>query len=224
VLKLLRRSAGSRRASTSWWRRTKDCWSASPSLRPSTTSRRRRRTTLRAAVARSEGEVAEPTRVKKARKVIRARRERSQRTRTRHATLRRALRVWHRARRSRPGTARPGTRSAADQADHNTDQSVPRRIARAASACHRKAPATCPRVRRSAPAIKAAVAYLHGCQMVGFKRLTELCEGLFGLTISQGAIPTCWHVWAEPSARQQSRSPPPCAAARDSQRTRPARA
>src|SRR5260370_9367961 len=36
--------------------------------------------------------------------------------------------------------------------------------------------------------IKAAVAYLHGCQMVGFKRLTELCEGLFGLTISQGAI------------------------------------
>jgi hypothetical protein len=24
--------------------------------------------------------------------------------------------------------------------------------------------------------------------MVGFRRLTELCEGLFGLTISQGAI------------------------------------
>ena len=38
------------------------------------------------------------------------------------------------------------------------------------------------------PGIKAVVAYLHGCQMVGFKRLTELCEGLFGLTISQGAI------------------------------------
>jgi transposase len=38
------------------------------------------------------------------------------------------------------------------------------------------------------PGITAAVAYLHGCQMVGFKRLTELCEGLFGLTISQGAI------------------------------------
>jgi hypothetical protein len=31
------------------------------------------------------------------------------------------------------------------------------------------------------PGIKAAVAYLHGCQLVGFKRLTELCEGLFGL-------------------------------------------
>ena len=38
------------------------------------------------------------------------------------------------------------------------------------------------------PGIQAAVAYLHGCHMVGFKRLTELCEGLFGLTISQGAI------------------------------------
>jgi Transposase IS66 family len=43
-------------------------------------------------------------------------------------------------------------------------------------------PSACP------PVIKAAVAYLHGCQLVGFKRLTELCEGLFGLTISQGAI------------------------------------
>jgi transposase len=38
------------------------------------------------------------------------------------------------------------------------------------------------------PGIQAAVAYLHGCQMVSFKRLTELCQGLFGLTISQGAI------------------------------------
>ena len=64
------------------------------------------------------------------------------------------------------------------------------------------------------PGIKAAVAYLHGCQMVSFKRLTELCEGLFGLTISQGAISTCWHAWASRSARQRSRSPPPCAAAR----------
>jgi transposase len=32
------------------------------------------------------------------------------------------------------------------------------------------------------------IAYLHGCQMSGFKRLTEVCQGLFGLTISQGAI------------------------------------
>ena len=38
------------------------------------------------------------------------------------------------------------------------------------------------------PGIQAAVTYLHGCHMVGFKRLTALCAGLFGLTISQGAI------------------------------------
>ena len=36
--------------------------------------------------------------------------------------------------------------------------------------------------------IASTVAYLHGCQMVGYKRLTEVCHGLFGLTISQGAI------------------------------------
>src|SRR5208282_681979 len=49
-------------------------------------------------------------------------------------------------------------------------------------------PADMPEGSPFGPGIKAAVAYLHGCQMVGFKRLTELCEGLFGLTISQGAI------------------------------------
>jgi transposase len=63
--------------------------------------------------------------------------------------------------------------------------------------------ATCPcckaRVTASAPAdmpegtpfsagITSIVAYLHGCQMIGYKRLTEVCQGLFGLTISQGAI------------------------------------
>ena len=36
--------------------------------------------------------------------------------------------------------------------------------------------------------ITSIVAYLHGCQMVGYKRLTEVRQGLFGLTISQGAI------------------------------------
>jgi hypothetical protein len=49
-------------------------------------------------------------------------------------------------------------------------------------------PADMPEGSPFGPGIKAAVAYLHGCQMVGFKGLTELCEGLFGLTISQGAI------------------------------------
>src|SRR6266446_5419193 len=51
-----------------------------------------------------------------------------------------------------------------------------------------KAPADMPEGSPFGPGIQAAVAYLHGCQMVSFKRLTELCEGLFGLTISQGAI------------------------------------
>ncbi len=32
------------------------------------------------------------------------------------------------------------------------------------------------------------VTYLHGCQMIGYKRPAEVCEGLFGLTISQGAV------------------------------------
>jgi hypothetical protein len=51
-----------------------------------------------------------------------------------------------------------------------------------------QAPTDMPEGSPFAPGISAAVAYLHGCQMVGFRRLTELCEGLFGLTIFQGAI------------------------------------
>lgn len=50
------------------------------------------------------------------------------------------------------------------------------------------APADMPQRSPFGPGIQAAVAYLHGCHMVGYKRLVELCEGLFGLTISQGAI------------------------------------
>lgn len=38
------------------------------------------------------------------------------------------------------------------------------------------------------PGIAAVVAYLHGCHMVSYKRLVEICEGLFGLKISEGAI------------------------------------
>jgi transposase len=33
------------------------------------------------------------------------------------------------------------------------------------------------------PSIASMIAYLHGYQMIGFKRLTEVCKGLFGLTI-----------------------------------------
>ncbi len=50
------------------------------------------------------------------------------------------------------------------------------------------APADMPDGTPFGPGITATIAYLHGCQMVGFKRLTEVCQGLFGLTISQGAI------------------------------------
>jgi transposase len=50
------------------------------------------------------------------------------------------------------------------------------------------APADMPEGTPFGPGIAAMIAYLHGCQMIGFKRLTEVCQGLFGLTISQGAI------------------------------------
>jgi transposase len=50
------------------------------------------------------------------------------------------------------------------------------------------APADMPEGTPFGPNIAAIVTYLHGCQMIGYKRLTQACEGLFGLTISQGAI------------------------------------
>ena len=50
------------------------------------------------------------------------------------------------------------------------------------------APADMPEGTPFGPGITSMIAYLHGCQMIGFKRLTEVCQGLFGLTISQGAI------------------------------------
>jgi transposase len=50
------------------------------------------------------------------------------------------------------------------------------------------APADMPEGTPFGPGITSMIAYLHGCQMIGYKRLTEVCEGLFGLTISQGAI------------------------------------
>lgn len=38
------------------------------------------------------------------------------------------------------------------------------------------------------PGIQSIAAYLHGCQMVSYSRLTEVFDGLFGLKISEGAI------------------------------------
>ena len=51
-----------------------------------------------------------------------------------------------------------------------------------------RAPADMPEGTPFGPGITSIVTYLHSCQMVGYKRLTEVCQGLFGLTISQGAI------------------------------------
>ena len=50
------------------------------------------------------------------------------------------------------------------------------------------APADMPEGTPFGPGIASMISYLHGCQMIGYKRLTEVCQGLFGLTISQGAI------------------------------------
>jgi transposase len=50
------------------------------------------------------------------------------------------------------------------------------------------APAEMPEGTPFGPGITSMITYLHGCQMISFKRLTEVCQGLFGLTISQGAI------------------------------------
>jgi transposase len=50
------------------------------------------------------------------------------------------------------------------------------------------------------PGIVALVTYLHGCQMVGYARLAEMLEGLFGLKISEGAIANMLARAAEPLA------------------------
>ncbi len=50
------------------------------------------------------------------------------------------------------------------------------------------APAGMPEGSPFGPGIAATVAYLHGCQLMSFKRLTEALDGLFGLRVSQGAI------------------------------------
>ena len=51
-----------------------------------------------------------------------------------------------------------------------------------------QAPEDMPEGSPFGPGIAAAVAYLHGCHMVSYARLVELMDGLFGLTISEGAI------------------------------------
>jgi len=63
------------------------------------------------------------------------------------------------------------------------------------------APADMPEGSPFGPGIQAAVAYLHGCHMVGFKRLSEVMAGLFGVTISQGAISNMLARSGKPFAR-----------------------
>jgi transposase len=51
-----------------------------------------------------------------------------------------------------------------------------------------KPPADMPPGSPFGPGIVALVTYMHGCQMVGYERLAEMLEDLFGLKISEGAI------------------------------------
>jgi transposase len=64
-----------------------------------------------------------------------------------------------------------------------------------------KPPAEMPPGSPFGPGIVALVAYLHGCQMVGYARLAEMLEGLFGLKISEGAIANMLARAAEPFAK-----------------------
>jgi transposase len=72
--------------------------------------------------------------------------------------------------------------------------------------CHKRvtatAPADMPEGSPFGPNIAAHVAYLHGCQLMSFKRLTEALDGLFGLTISQGAIANMLARVGKPFAQQ----------------------
>ena len=58
--------------------------------------------------------------------------------------------------------------------------------------CHQRVTATPPEDMPLGspfgPGIVALVVYLHACQMVSYSRLVEMLKGLFGLTISEGAI------------------------------------
>ena len=49
-------------------------------------------------------------------------------------------------------------------------------------------PADMPAGSPFGPGIVALVVYLHACQLVSYNRLVEMLHGLFGLTLSQGAI------------------------------------
>jgi len=52
------------------------------------------------------------------------------------------------------------------------------------------------------PGIVSIAAYLHGCQMVSYNRLTEVFDGLLGLKISEGAIANMLSRAQEPFAKE----------------------
>ena len=52
------------------------------------------------------------------------------------------------------------------------------------------------------PGIVSIAAYLHGCHMVSYERLTEVFEGLLGLKISEGAIANMLQRAAAPLAKE----------------------
>lgn len=55
------------------------------------------------------------------------------------------------------------------------------------------------------PGIVALVVYLHTCQLISFNRLVEMMKGLFGLTISEGAIANMLARAAGPFAAEAER-------------------
>ena len=63
------------------------------------------------------------------------------------------------------------------------------------------APADMPIGSPFGPGIVALVVYLHACQLASYNRLVEMLQGLFGLTISEGAIANMLARTAAPFAR-----------------------
>jgi hypothetical protein len=117
------------------------------------------------------------------------------------------LAPWHLSDRASRRRRRTTLRCRTAQAGHDTDQSVPRPVPVPVpqGARHRPDAGRHARGLAVGPGIQAAVAYLHGRQTVSFKRPTELCEGLFGLTISHGAISNMLaRAWASRSVRQRT--------------------
>src|SRR5262249_60596366 len=110
--------------------------------------------------------------------------------------------------RNRPPPRGPGARLGPGGVPPDKEPARPRRGSpcpappppAAASPTPAEPPADMPPGSPFGPGIVALVTYLHGCQMVGYARLAEMLEGLFGLKISEGAIANMLARAAEPFA------------------------